>query len=796
MLPLLLTTLSLAHLASAQQQVDAGTHNYNLVNPLIGTLDGGNVFAGASLPYSMAKAVADVSGQNTGGFSSDLSNVTGFSAQHDSGTGGNPSQGMFPLSVQPFCAGDEIEGCRFGSKFERAVDYVNGTAKARPGYFGLGLENGVEVETTVTEHTALWNFHFTPNASANGEALSPLFLVDLTDLWDSRQNASVSVDPATGRMSGNATFLPSFGVGSYQSYFCMDFKGADVRDTGVWVNQRADTEPKELFVNRGYSLFYIQAGGFVRFQQPQNNLIQARVGVSFLSTEQACSHAEEEIGDWDSERVLTAAEDAWKRKLSTVSIIPGGANESLQQTFFTGIYRTMISPQNYTGSNPLFPASELYFDSYYCLWDSFRTAFPFLAVFDPAALGEMVTGLLNIYKLEGWLPDCRMQLCKGYSQGGSNADNVIADAYVKNIPGVDWDLAYEAVKNDAENEPFDWGVNGRGGLQSWKRLGYIPVFDYDYLGFGPDYHSISRTLEYAYNDFALSQLALGLDHPADHQKYLARSTNWQNLWLANQTSVINGSNTGFTGFLQPRYSNGTWRFQDPIECSPLDDIFCSYSSNPRETFEDSIWEYVFFVPQDIAGLIATLGGRENFVARLDFLHENGLLDISNEPSELVAYLYHYAGRPGRSAERVHSYIPSRFNASVNGLPGNDDSGAQGSFVAFAMAGLFPVAGQNVYLISPPFFESVSFTSPVTGKVATVRCLNFDKGYEGIYIQNATLNGEVYSKSWIGHEFFTQGGVLEVTVGNEESDWGTEDEDLPPSSSTGSGTGYESGLKWL
>lgn len=150
----------------------------------------------------------------------------------------------------------------------------------------------------------------------------------------------------------------------------------------------------------------------------------------------------------------------------------------------------------------------------------------------------------------------------------------------------------------------------------------------------------------------------------------------------------------------------------------------------------------------------------------------------------MAYLYHYAGRPGRSAERVHSYIPSRFNSSINGLPGNDDSGAQGSFIAFAMSGLFPVAGQNVYLISPPFFESVSYTSPLTGKVATIRCSNFDPSYKSIYIQNATLNGEVYSKSWITHELFTDGWTLELTLGDEESDWGTKKEDLPPSTSTG------------
>ncbi|KAK5166096.1 uncharacterized protein LTR77_008357 [Saxophila tyrrhenica] len=766
----------------------SGKSNYDLIDPLIGSVNGGNVFAGASLPYGIAKAVPDVSGANTAGFSLDGSNITGFSTQHDSGTGGNPSQGQFPLSLQPACEGGELEKCKFGSKYERAVNYRPGSVEAEPGYFGLELGSDVGVEVTTTEHAALWEFDFTNHFGK--DTVSPLMLLDLTDLQDSRQNASISVDAETGRMVANGTFLPSFGVGSYQSFVCVDFKGAGVRDTGLWVNERGGTEPKELFVNRGYSLFYIQAGGFVRFHKPENNVLQARVGVSFLSSEKACHNAKTEIPDWNFNRVRAEAANAWKEKMSTVSILPGGANESIQRTFFTAIYRTMMSPQNYTGDNPLFPAEELYFDSYYCTWDSFRTTFPFLTIFDPGTLSQMITSLLNIYESVGWLPDCRMQLCKGYSQGGSNADNVIADAYVKNLTNIDWSLAYSAIRNDAENEPFDWGVEGRGGLQSWKRYGYIPVFDYDTQGFGPDYHSISRTLEYAYNDFCVATLAAGLGETADAEKYLQSSGNWHNLWKANQTSSIKGNNTGFIGFLQPRYANGTWRYQDPIECSPLDS-FCSYSSNPKETFEDSIWEYVFFVPQDQARLMETVGGKEQFVRRLDFLHESGLLDISNEPSELVVYQYHYAGRPGLSAQRLHSYIPSSFNASHNGLPGNDDSGASGSFVAFAMSGLFPVAGQNVYLISPPFFESVSYTNAITGKTATIRVTNFDPEYKEVFIQSARLDTEVYTRNWIGHELFLEGKTLELTLGREESDWGTKEEDLPPSTSPdGSMEGYE------
>lgn len=187
-----------------------------------------------------------------------------------------------------------------------------------------------------------------------------------------------------------------------------------------------------------------------------------------------------------------------------------------------------------------------------------------------------------------------------------------------------------------------------------------------------------------------------------------------------------------------------------------------------------------YVPHDMARLINLVGGPDAFVSRLDYFHESGLADISNEPVFLTVYEYHYAGRPALSARRAHSYIPSSFNASHSGLPGNDDSGAMGSFQAWSMMGLFPNSGQNVYLIIPPFFEAVEITHPETNRIATIRNVNFDKTYRNIYIQSARLNGRPYTKNWIGHEFFTEGMALELTLAEHESDWGTRKEDLPPS----------------
>ncbi|KAK8070431.1 glycoside hydrolase family 92 protein [Apiospora hydei] len=769
---LLLSLLLLVANNSATLAADVAANDDDIlrfINPLIGSTNGGNVFAGATRPYALAKPVANVDGQNTGGFATDGSKVTGFSAVHDSGTGGNPSLGNFPLFPQVCPSGEDgVNGCQFRIG-DRATHYVNGSVVAAPGRFAVELVSGVRAEMTSSEHAALYRFEF---PAGKGD---PLVLLDLTDLWQSRQNASVSIDASTGQIKGNGTFLPSFGAGSYVMHFCVDFHGDEVRDNGVWVNNRAGTEPKSLYVTRGFNLFFVEAGGWVRFQNLANSTLTARMGTSFISTEQACNHAITEIPEplTDFDRLVSETQDAWRQKLSPISIKAGGASDDLQSSFWSGIYRGMISPQNYTGENLHWDSGIPYFDSYYCIWDSFRVQHPLLTILDPVAQSQMVNSLLDIYKHEGWLPDCRMSLCSGWTQGGSNADVVLVDAYVKNLTGINWQTALEAIVQDAEVEPLEWSYQGRGGLQSWKGLNYIPYLDFDPLGFGTNSRSVSRTLEYAYNDYCLATLAQGLGKTDVYDKYIQRSTNWRNIWKEDQISAIKGERHRLQG---PKYMNGTWGYQDPIACSALAD-FCSLTTNPSETFEASIWQYQFLVPQQISTLISLMGGDEEFINRLDFFHTSGLADISNEPVFSTVYLYHYAGRP---APRLHTYIPSKFRNTNDGLPGNDDSGSMGAFVVFGMMGLFPIAGQNVYLISAPFFEELSVRHGVTGKTATVRALGFDPSYANVSIQSVTVNGEKWTKNWITHELFTKGWTVEITLGAEESDWGTRVEDRPPS----------------
>ncbi|CAJ2505155.1 Uu.00g125490.m01.CDS01 [Anthostomella pinea] len=376
----------------------------------------------------------------------------------------------------------------------------------------------------------------------------------------------------------------------------------------------------------------------------------------------------------------------------------------------------------------------------------------------------MVRSLIDTYKHEGKLPDCRMSFSKGL------------------------ELGYEAVVSDAEVEPQDWSVAGRGNLESWHKLGYIPYDDDDKNGTGPSSRSISRAVEYAYDDFAIALMADGLGKKSDANKYLQRSHNWRNLYNENQEDLYRNEagkvqKTKFTGFLQPRYLNGMWRQQNTRLCSPIFQQHVCYFDTKYDTYEGSPWLYTFYVPHDMAGLIAAMGGKQAFIERLEYFHSSGINYMGNEPNFLPTYQFHYGGWPGLSWYWVHQYIPSQFNSSLNGIPGNDDL-SMGAFSAFAFMGFFPVAGQDVYLLTPTMFRSVSIRTPTGGR-ATLKCIGFDPTYKPIYIQSVRLNGKPYTRNWITHDFFYYGGTLEFVLGTAESEWGTRDEDLPPSLSRSS-----------
>ena len=356
----------------------------------------------------MAKAVADVTGENQAGFGSDYSKIRGFSHMHDSGTGGVQSLGNFPIFPHAGCPDDDIQRCNFTEK-DRAMHHINGSVVARPGYFALTLESQIKAEMTVSNHTALYRFTFPEIPHGlNNSKLNPIILAELTDLPHTGHNTHIYVDETTGRLSGNASFTPSFGTGQYRLHFCADFKGANPREAGVFNKTGGAIFPSGD--HRLFELRHLPIGGFTRFNAPDNpgRQLLARVGLSFISIDQACNSAMKEIPEFDFDGTVKQAEDAWKEKLDVITIKPGGADKDLQTVFWSGIYRNFISPQDYTGENYLWESDEPYYDSYYCIWDSFRAQHPLLTMLDPHSQTLMVRSLIEIWRKEGHMPDCRL----------------------------------------------------------------------------------------------------------------------------------------------------------------------------------------------------------------------------------------------------------------------------------------------------------------------------------------------------------------------------------------------------
>ncbi|KAJ7656500.1 alpha-1,2-mannosidase, putative subfamily [Mycena polygramma] len=764
------------------------------VNPFIGTTNGGHVFSGATLPWGSVKAGADsLSGDNQAGYVSDGSNITGISQLHDDGTGGGASLGNFPFLplTSSECANSDLTKCTVDNT-GRAIGHGDPTAS--PGYFGIPLNNGVLAEVTATQHVALHRFTYPTGTD------QLLFLLDATrDLSGSYRGGgrvTVSPNPATNgtRVTGSGTFGPSFGEGSYQVYFCFDAVSSfvqakyyqttagslaytDLNSTGTFDVEVGNNNPAGVLM------------GFTPAPATPETLA-VRMGVSWTSTAKACAYAEQEVPDISAfDAVHTAARAKWNEVLGTVQVDATGVSNDTQELFWSSLYRTYISPTNITGDNPLWESNEPYWDSFYCIWDSFRVVHPLYAITAPTAQAEVVRALIDIYRNTGWLPDCRMSLDKGFTQGGSNADSLLSDSYVKGIEaGIDWETGLEAMIKDATVEG-DFSVQGRGGIAARAKLGFVPVGDTsdNPPNEGPNTRSASRLLEYAYNDFGIGLVAKGLGKTTDMEHYYNKSGDWFNIWNPD------AANSGFKGFIQPRNANGSWYFDPrydlnnvfrPDHCSPVfGHTDCFLNSDGGEFYEASSWEYSWFVPQDMAKLVTTVGGPATFSSRLDAFFADGFHDIGDEPGFLPTYLYNYIGQPTKTVDRVDAVLTQYYNTSLNGLPGNDDSGAMGAYVVWSHLGFFPVAGQDTYLLNRPYFPKTTIRNEATGAVATIIASGLSA--ENKYIQSATLDGKPYTKNWISHQLFTSGGTLEFVMGSSKnSTWGTGNADLPMSLSTG------------
>lgn len=501
-------------------------------------------------------------------------------------------------------------------------------------------------------------------------------------------------------------------------------------------------------------------GAYVRFKVDKGEQVFVRAASSFTDAEGALRNLEAEIPHTDFERTRAELTDIWNHRLGMIKV--EGATPDEQTKFYSALYRASMLPRTFNdvdGRYPRFGSGNIietvapghtYYDDY-SMWDTYRALHPLLNIITPDASADMMQSLVTKYEQGGWLPIFPCWNSYTSAMIGDHCIAAIADAYVKGIRGFDIGKAYEGMRKNAFTTPasFDDYRNGMGrrALPSYIKYGYIPLEDSVKEAFHKQ-EQVSRTLEYAFDDFALSRIARALGRDADADTLEARALNYRN--------IIDPS----TGYANGRHADG--RFLT--------------GSNPfgftKFITEGAPCHYTWYVPHHQRGLMEAMGGREAYAAKLDSMFTHGRYWHGNEPCHQVAWLFNYAGQPWKTQQAVRHILDTEYLPVPGGLSGNDDAGQMSAWYVFGALGFYPVCPATpYYAIGSPVFPRAEIAVG-NGRTFTIEAEGTSP--ENIYIQSATLNGNPYNKSYISHSDITGGGVLRFVMGPRPNQaWGPE-----------------------
>ena len=682
------------------------------VDPRIGSVGVGRTFPGPSMPFGMCKPGPDCTVRPNAGWAPMPEVVTGFSQTHVSGTGGGQKYGN--ILIQPFISPPKAGEVRGGLSQRRISETIS------LGYYSTTFESGIRTEITASERCAFYRIHY---PSGGGLLIDATHYLGKNPVPDQREQQQF--------VGGETEVMNSHEVRGYS------------RVRGGWNNGDAYTVYFCLISDRPFS----QNGeNTIEFA---DTLLNIKVGISYVSEQQA----KRNIPDCDFDTQLNNLRESWEALLSRIQI---GGSVKDKRMFYTALYHTMLMPVDKSavstcrpGENPKWTDTP-YYDDYYAIWDTYRTSTPLITLLDEEREVAIVNSLLNIYKREGYMPDARSGDCNGRTQGGSNAEVVIADAYVKGLKGIDYQLALEAMLKDAEVDPgADHEKHGRGGLKEYTELGYIP-YGIDRAG--------NRTVEYAYDDYCIAEVAKGLGRMDLYEHYLRQSQNWRNLWRSDYEW------DDVKGYIMPRDADGRWLdsvpwghskvFHPTIPYTPVTKVAPWYLPWWSTFFYEALSaEYSLSIPHDVPGLIEACGGKEAFRKRLDMFFDRKRYNVGNEPSFLTPCLYHWIGRPDLTSDRIRQIISSCYDDTPDGLPGNDDSGAMSSWLAFHQLGLYPNAGQSYYLLHVPLIPEWTLA------LCNGKTLHGSVKGKGTHFERVTLNGRELTDARIEHADLMAGGEL-------------------------------------
>jgi predicted alpha-1,2-mannosidase len=691
------------------------------VEMFMGVKGSGQCVIGPRMPFGSSHPSPDTPNSNSSGYNMNEP-IRGFSQMHVSGTGGGGNYGFFQISPQVGLA-TSINGHDSPKSNEAAKSYQ----------YSVNLDRyGIKVEVAPTHHGAIYRITY-PDSNDARLLLDCSYSVIHKNGDRGAEDGQLEIKG--NKITGWGRFTGGWIDAPVNAYFAMQVS-ENPDAFGAFRNDSNFDGQSFVKVEKAADRF----GAFLKFRTQANKPIYVKIAVSLRSVENAKKWLKKEIPGWDFDRVSNSAHSAWNKELSRITVA-GGSQEDYRK-FVSNFYHCFLTPCDRTGDGPAAFGNKPYWDDHYATWDTWRTLFPLMTIIKPEIVRDNVNSYIERYRQYGFVDDafvggngCGVK--EGYRQGGDNPDNVIVDAFVKRIAGVDWNAAYEIIKHDADKVR----------QQAYLTKGWI-----DY---GTYCSGCSVALEFAYNDYCASVMADALGHREDAARYAERSHSWKNMWDEKAES------DGFRGFIQPRKSDRTFEKVDPKAM-----LFY-----PNGVFgEGSSWIYSFFMPHDFYTLIKFCGGPDEFVRRLTYGLDNKLIHFDNEPSFLTLRAFIYAGRPDLTSFYVRKAME---HYTLDGPPGDDDSGAMGSWFVLSAVGLFPNAGTDIYFINAPLFANTK--TKVQGGIFEIKT-NMATA-DSLYIQSATLNGKPLNRAWLQYKEIIQGGKLELNLGQSPSNWGKEI--LPP-----------------
>ncbi len=702
------------------------------VDPFIGTAEHGHTFPGAVVPFGMVQLSPD-NGESDwdwcSGYNYSHDEIVGFSHTHLSGTGIGDMCDLLFMPVN-YSKDSWKEGDAIFSKFSHKDEY------AEPGYYSVILKDfDIKVELTASERVGFHKYTFTEKGK-RGVILDLGYALN----WDKATDTYIE--------TVNDTLVTGYRMSkgwaeNQKIYFAAVFSEA-FNDYEIRTNDIKDLENKKAYK------------AFFDFSTCLSKKILMKVGISVVSIKGAMSNLDAEIKNWDFEGIKKIASDKWEKELQKTKVET--SNNDLKKIFYTAVYHSYIAPSLFCDKDSQYSGSDggnhstTNFKNYstLSLWDTFRASHPLFTITQPERSNDMVKSMMAFYRENGLLPKWVLAGNETNTMIGYHAVPVIADAILKGITDIDAHEALEAMKKSANQD--------KDGIDYFREIGFIPADKVN--------ESVSKALEYAFDDWCIAQVAKALNKTNDFETFSKRAESYKKHFDPT------------TGFMRGKLENKEWITPfDPLYSKHRDDEYC----------EGNAWQYSWFVPHNVPDLIDLMGGEKKFVKKLDSLFlinekvkgENSSPDISgligqyahgNEPCHHIAYLYNYTDEPWKTQKRIKQILNEMYTSQPDGLCGNDDCGQMSAWYVFSAMGFYPlnpVGGE--YALGYPMFDKVSINTG-NGKVFTILSKKADEidqsiKMKNIYVKSVTLNGKTLTRHFIKHEDIVNGGTLIFHIGD-------------------------------